>query len=123
MLELLRETDRHPTAAAIHDALRREFPNVSLGTVYRNLEVLVSEARIREVPVPSGATRFDGNTTPHHHYLCDACGAIQDIEIRVPTGIEQRVRRKYKLRPDRFHIDFHGLCRTCADRGSKPSNH
>lgn len=123
MLELLRETDRHPTAAAIHDALCAEFPSLSLGTVYRNLEVLAGLGHIREVPVPNGATRYDGKTALHHHFVCEVCDAIQDVEIRMPSGIEERVRRKYRLRPERFRIDFYGLCHDCVDRGSTPSNH
>lgn len=116
ILQLLQQSDHHPTAAWIHDALLPEFPSLSLGTVYRNLEVLVSQGDVREVPVPGAATRFDGNPGLHHHFLCEACGSIEDIQIRVPPGLEARVRRKYRLRAERFRIDFYGLCHACADR-------
>ena len=92
-------------------------------TIEMQIRAVELGLRIREVPVPNGATRYDGKTTPHHHFVCEVCGAIQDVEIRMPSGIEERVRRKYRLRPERFRIDFYGLCEDCVDRGSTPSNH
>jgi Fe2+ or Zn2+ uptake regulation protein len=115
---LLSESREHPTAGHTHEALRREFPRVSLGTVYRNLEILASEGRIEAVPTPYGPTRYDGNVSPHHHFICEGCGEIEDIELRLPDELTARVRRKYRLRPTRLRIDFYGLCRSCAGRSS-----
>jgi Fe2+ or Zn2+ uptake regulation protein len=123
ILELLRGSDSHPTAQWIHEALLDEFPRLSLGTVYRNLEVLASEGLLDEVPAPGPASRYDGNLEPHHHFLCEGCGAIEDLEIRVPDGLEARVRRKYRLKPRRFRIDFYGLCRACSGREEAASDH
>jgi Fe2+ or Zn2+ uptake regulation protein len=116
ILELVGESHVHPTASAIHHALLAEFPRLSLGTVYRNLDVLVGEGRLRAVPVPSGATRFDGNLGLHHHFVCEACGAIQDVDVRLPAGLAARVRRRYRVQPERFRVDFYGRCRSCAER-------
>jgi Fe2+ or Zn2+ uptake regulation protein len=123
ILELLRGTDTHPTANWIHETLVAEFPRLSLGTVYRNLEVLVSDGLVEEVPTPSGASRYDGNPEPHHHFVCDHCGRIVDLEIPLAEGIAARVRRRYGLRPTRFRIDFYGLCRACSGRGESASTH
>jgi Fe2+ or Zn2+ uptake regulation protein len=116
LLELLRSTDRHPTAAWLYAALQPEFPRLSLGTVYRNLEVLVCEGLVREVPTPGSAVRFDGNPAPHHHFVCERCGRIDDLELALPAGLAERVRRRYRLRPRRMRIDFFGLCRECTGR-------
>jgi len=114
LLELLRATEAHPTAAWLHGRMLREFPSLSLGTVYRNLEVLVGEGAIDEVPVPGGPSRFDAKTAAHHHFTCEACGRIDDLELALPTDLGARVRRKYRLAPRRFRIDFYGLCRACT---------
>jgi Fe2+ or Zn2+ uptake regulation protein len=116
MLELLSSAREHPTAAWIHETLQEELPRLSLGTVYRNLEILVSEGRIEAVSTPHGPTRYDGNLSPHHHFLCEGCGQIEDIELRLPPGLTERVRRKHRVIPTRVRVDFYGLCRTCTDR-------
>jgi Fur family peroxide stress response transcriptional regulator len=116
VLEHLRSTGDHPTAGAIHAALAPELPGLSLGTVYRNLEVLVEEGEVDEVPVPGGPSRYDGNTGPHHHFVCESCGGIEDLAISVPVDLAARVRRRYRLKPRRYRIDFFGLCRACTGR-------
>jgi len=121
LLTLLRTTDTHPTAAELFEAAQAEFPALSLGTVYRNLEVLVSEGLVDAVPSARGAMRYDGNLDPHHHFVCEQCGAIQDVDLVLPDELHQRLRRKYRLSADRARIDFYGLCSSCSDpHNSKP---
>lgn len=120
ILELVRGTEQHPSAAWIHRALLPEFRCLSLGTVYRNLEVLVSDGVLLEVAVPGGPTRYDAKLQAHHHFLCEACGGLEDVELRLPPGLARRLRRRYGLRARGYRIDFHGLCRSCADRAQKP---
>jgi Fe2+ or Zn2+ uptake regulation protein len=122
VLAYLRSSDAHPTAAQIHRDLDGESPALSLATVYRNLEVLVGEDLIREVPVPGRALRYDGNPDPHHHFLCDHCGAIVDVELPEPRGLRRRLLDRYALEARRVSIDFHGLCPACeAHAGDEPS--
>lgn len=124
LLAKLRGSDSHPTAAELFESLRPELPSLSLGTVYRNLKVLVAEGLIEAVASEHGAMRYDGNTHPHHHFICESCGAIQDLDLRLPPELERRLRRRYRLRPHRAHIQFFGLCRPCgagSDRTTEPS--
>ena len=86
ILAWLRATDSHPTALQTHEALVRELPNLSLGTVYRNLEVLVSEGAIDEVASAGTGVRYDGNPKPHHHFICESCGAIDDLHLQAPPS-------------------------------------
>src|SRR5499425_1903888 len=72
ILEVLRGTESHPTAEWVHRVVRRRLPRVSLGTVYRNLRLLVAEGLVQELPGPHA--RFDGNTSEHHHFTCVGCG-------------------------------------------------
>jgi Fur family peroxide stress response transcriptional regulator len=116
LLELLRETDSHPTAAELFETARPEFPNLSLGTVYRNLEVLVGEGQIEAVPAASGPVRYDGNPVPHHHFVCEHCGAIHDVELPLPSELADQLERKYELHAERARIRFSGLCHACSDR-------
>jgi len=112
ILEFLRASGEHPTAAQTHQALLRELPNLSLGTVYRNLEVLVSEGVVEEVPA-AGGTRYDGNPKPHHHFICERCGAIDDLHLVAPRSLAQKLRRARGRRASRIKIDFFGLCEAC----------
>ena len=118
LLEMLRSTDTHPTAANLFEGLRGEFPRLSRGTVYRNLEVLVCEGVVEQVPSRSGVMRYDGNPRPHHHFVCDACGDIRDLDIQLPQALATRLQRRYKLRADRVRADFFGLCEACRGRDS-----
>jgi Fe2+ or Zn2+ uptake regulation protein len=118
LLEILRSTDTHPSAADLFEGLRAEFPRISLGTVYRNLEVLVCEGSIEQVPSRSGVMRYDANPRPHHHFVCESCGDIRDLDIRLPRALAARLERRYKLRAERIRADFFGLCESCSDRES-----
>jgi Fe2+ or Zn2+ uptake regulation protein len=117
ILEYLRASEEHPTAAQTHAALLRRMPNLSLGTVYRNLEVLVSEGVVDEVPAAGGA-RYDGNPKPHHHFICERCGAIDDLHLQAPPSLAQKLRRARGRKASRIKIDFFGLCESCESHGS-----
>jgi Fe2+ or Zn2+ uptake regulation protein len=114
-LQWLRATDQHPTAARVHEALRSEMPALSLGTVYRNLEILVAEGLVDEVPCSDGASRYDGNVEPHHHFNCESCGQILDVELPTPRGLRKRLAGSHGLHARRVRISFFGLCATCED--------
>jgi Fe2+ or Zn2+ uptake regulation protein len=115
ILSWLQATDSHPTAAEIHEALLPELSALSLGTVYRNLEVLVADGDVEEVPSAVGAKRYDGNVEPHHHFNCERCGRILDVDIPVPSGLTRRLARESGLRANRVQISFTGLCAACTE--------
>ena len=117
ILEHLRGSEEHPTAAQTHAALLPRMPSLSLGTVYRNLEVLVSEGVVEEVPAAGGA-RYDGNPKPHHHFICERCGAIDDLHLQAPPSLARKLRRARGRKPSRIKIDFFGLCEACESHGS-----
>jgi len=88
------------------------MPNLSLGTVYRNLEVLVTEGLVEELPSAGGA-RYDGNPKTHHHFICESCGAIDDLHLQAPPSLAQKLRRARGRKASRVRIDFYGLCEAC----------
>ena len=105
-------TDSHPTAEWVYEAVRRGAPRVSLGTVYRNLQVLVEEGRLRSF-TREGRIRYDGDVSPHDHFACDGCGILLDIP-RSPDVLtaERRLRAKGFAVTGRT-LEIHGLCRNC----------
>lgn len=104
----------HPTADRIYDAARRRLPAISLGTVYRNLQVLESEGKIRALNFGGRATRYDADLSDHYHFLCRGCGAIFDVEK--PDGSDAHVGtllRRRGFRATGHRLEFHGLCGAC----------
>jgi Fur family peroxide stress response transcriptional regulator len=119
ILTRLRESDSHPTAAELHRCLLPEMPALSLGTVYRNLEILVEAGEAESVPCSSGPTRYDGCVEPHHHFNCECCGRILDVDLPLPRGLTRRLAADHGLRSKRVQITFHGLCPDCDDESSE----
>lgn len=71
----------HPTAEVVYEHVLKAFPNISLGTVYRNLSFLVDNGQAVKVPCEDGSVHFDGNVMPHYHFQCTECGAIIDLDF------------------------------------------
>ena len=114
ILAAIRDTDCHPSAEWVYQALKPNHPDLSLGTVYRNLIFLQERGDIRSVGVIQGQERFDGIMTPHSHFICRHCGAVVDLsQIELANRIDRDVSEQYGLMVDRHELTFHGLCPTC----------
>ena len=83
ILEVLKNTNTHPTADEIYEEVKKEIPNISLGTVYRNLNVLSEMDEIMILDYGSSYSRFDGNPKNHYHFKCEQCGKVFDLEKEV----------------------------------------
>jgi len=117
VMAFLVECNRHPTAAEIFAAVNRVDPRSSRATTYNNLRDLVQAGLVREVAVEGRAARFDAKGMPHHHFICDQCGNVEDIEWYelprpAPRALGKRVLRECEL-------IFRGLCTKCAPRASR----
>ena len=71
----------HPTAETVYLGIKEEFPNISLGTVYRNLSLLSDIGEIQKLSTGIGPDRFDGNPAPHYHFICKHCGSVLDLSV------------------------------------------
>lgn len=115
VLEVVRGTEAHPTAESVHRMVRRRLPRVSLGTVYRNLRLLVAEGLVHELPGPHA--RFDGNLERHHHFTCTGCGRIVDVDgpLCDPStrAVSARVAALTGLTITHHRIEFFGRCPAC----------
>ncbi len=114
VMAFLTECDRHPTAAEIFEAVNRADPRSSRATTYNNLRDLVEAGLVREVAVEGRAARFDAKGMRHHHFVCDRCGNVEDLEwydVPKPTSgaFGKRIVRECEL-------IFRGLCTKCARR-------
>ena len=119
VLEVLRSITTHPTAEEVHRLILRRAPGTSLGTVYRNLRLLVDGGLLGELPGPRA--RFDANTRTHHHFTCLRCGGIADVEAPVAEphsrALSKRVEAHTGLTITHHRIDFVGRCRKCQAQG------
>jgi Fe2+ or Zn2+ uptake regulation protein len=121
VLEVVRGSDAHPTAEAVHQMVRCRLPRVSLGTVYRNLRLLVAEGLVKELPGPQ--TRFDCNLSEHHHFTCLACGRIADVAgpltERHSRALVSRVASSGGFSVTHHRIEFYGRCAACRRKGGR----
>lgn len=118
ILEALRGTDIHPTAEWIYRQLKPQYPDLSLGTVYRNLGRFRETGQAVSLGAVDGHERFDGDTSPHAHLVCGRCGAVVDVYGALP-GREQleALSEKCGCRVDSACVTFRGLCSSCAEKG------
>jgi len=113
ILQVIRSTIVHPTADWVYNETRKNIPNISLGTVYRNLSQLVESGQILKLK-DDAMIRYDGNTGHHDHFRCSSCGTWYDIEVLDATAI-QKFNKKHKFRIEAFHLELEGVCENCLD--------
>jgi Fur family ferric uptake transcriptional regulator len=119
VLEELRKLKTHPTATELHDIVRRRLPRISLGTVYRNLEILAGDGLIRKLDHGGGRARFDGDLDRHQHVVCVACGRVDDV-----AGAPADIGADGLTAPDGYEIlgyrvELAGICPDCRQRVSE----
>jgi Fur family peroxide stress response transcriptional regulator len=119
VMAFLVEHNRHPTAAEIFAAVNRVDPRSSRATIYKNLVDLVQAGLVREVAVEGRSARFDARGIQHHHFICDRCGNVEDMEwFAVPKpatrSLGKRILRECEL-------IFRGLCTKCAPKRNSGS--
>ena len=111
ILKVLRSTDTHPNANWIYERVREEIPNISLGTVYRNLDALSKAGMILSIDVGDGFTHYDGDVSAHLHIKCRCCQTIEDI--RFDDSIITELARKHDFKTESCVYILSGLCKNC----------
>ena len=112
ILEAVRGTEAHPAAEWVYRKVRRRLPRISLGTVYRNLKLLVEQGLIQELG-SGGFGRYDGNLARHHHFTCQVCGRISDLVEPVDRSLDRRVTSRTGLEIWHHRVEFYGRCAAC----------
>jgi Fur family peroxide stress response transcriptional regulator len=113
ILKVVINTRSHPGANWVYDQVRQEIPNISLGTVYRNLKSLAETGKIHQIDFPGSCSRFDGNIANHCHFRCEQCGVIFDLEEEVDHSIEADVAKRTGFKVKGHHLELFGLCSRC----------
>lgn len=104
----------HPTADMVYENLRQTYPNISLGTVYRNLSLLSESGEIRKLSGLDSSDRFDGRMDPHCHFFCTACGKVIDLEAVSLAALAEEAKDRFSGRIDGCNATFFGICEDCC---------
>jgi Fur family peroxide stress response transcriptional regulator len=113
ILEVLRSTTSHPTADWVYNEVRKEIPNISLGTVYRNLRTLCQLGEVLELVLCGNLSRFDARNDNHYHFRCEKCGQVFDIDEPLNTEMDKIAARKTGFKIKYHRMEFFGLCLEC----------
>ncbi|MFW5998600.1 MAG: Fur family transcriptional regulator [Halanaerobiaceae bacterium] len=115
IMEVLKNTDSHPTADEIYDKVKEDIPNISLGTVYRNLNVLAEMGEIMILDYGSSYSRFDGNPKNHYHFKCENCGQVFDVDLDILDNLNQKLNSSTQFEVSHHRLEFYGLCPDCKN--------
>ena len=115
ILEILKSTTSHPSAEWIYLQLKQAYPDISLGTVYRNLAQFKEQGKIISLGHVNGVERFDGTTEPHVHFICTGCGEVKDLHhLQVPSQLCLEAAEESGSIVRQCQLTFTGLCGNCG---------
>lgn len=112
--EFLSTRNDHPTADVIYENMKLIYPNISLGTVYRNLSLLTDIGEIKKLSSFAGADRYDGRTARHSHFMCTKCNRIIDLDSKKIDNIMATAGENFSGEISDYSARFYGLCEECA---------
>ena len=113
ILEELRKVNSHPTADELYQLVQRRLPKISLGTVYRNLEILSQADIIQKLELGGTQRRFDGKIENHYHIRCMHCGRVEDLLLKPLAPIEEEISRASDYQIIGYRLEFIGICPRC----------
>lgn len=114
ILETLMSTTEHPTAEMLYTILKPQIPELSLGTVYRNLSVLADEGLVVSVAHVAGQERYDARTESHAHFVCKKCNCVMDVDLPDMIGpMCARFTEETGCDTDSYILSFNGVCSSC----------
>lgn len=117
----LQKITTHPTAAELYEMVQKISPIISLGTVYRNLELLVRSGVVRRLPGLGREARFDADLSQHHHLRCTKCGRIDDFKASARVTIGSYVVEQEGWKVHDHQLEFLGVCPGCGEAGASHS--
>jgi Fe2+ or Zn2+ uptake regulation protein len=117
----VRRGDRHVTAEQVHAELAPQLPSLSPATIYGTLDLLDELGFVRRVSTPRGAATYDSRVDDHHHVICRACGAVEDVDAPVESRAAERAAEVAGFRVDHAQLTLSGLCRDCQRATSSSS--
>lgn len=122
VLEAVNQLKCHATADEIYQEVAREHPNISKGTVYRNLNLLSESGEIRKIEIPDGADRFDHQCHDHYHVKCLRCGRIFDVDMEYIADLEEKIQNTHGFEFSGHDLMFRGICPECKKQALSDHN-
>ena len=119
ILKDLQSRRDHPTADMVYESVRGSFPNISLGTVYRNLSMLAENGTILKISTENGPDHFDGFTNPHTHFICKSCGDVIDMDYVPDENVVKNASATFSGIIDEYKLQFFGKCKECLSENNK----
>ena len=116
ILDFLKDRKDHPSADVVYTNVRQVLPNISLGTVYRNLMLLTELGEIRKVQVGDGVDHFDPVTEAHDHFICNECGGVYDLPLREAFDVQRYVTPEFEGEITGYTLNLRGVCKSCKER-------
>ncbi len=116
ILEDVRTSRNHPTAYEVYESVRKRLPNISLGTVYRNLETLSENGVIRRLELPESKRRYDGRLSRHYHVKCTRCGKVEDLKLDPMEAVERTAGETSGYKIIDHQLEFSGICPECQGK-------
>ena len=113
ILRFLRGIRSHPTADQVYDEVRKEIPNISKGTVYRNLKVLQEMGLVSELNLNGSLSRFEAKLDSHYHFRCERCGRVFDLDEPIDHELNQRIAKSTGFNIASHQLEFRGFCKDC----------
>jgi Fur family peroxide stress response transcriptional regulator len=114
IVNILAKSEGHPSVENIHVQIKKDFPTMSLATVYRNIVIIKSLGEVLELGFPDGSNRYDGNKpTPHPHAICIKCKKIVDPDLDSLDEVKNEVELETKFKILNHRLDFFGICSNC----------
>ena len=112
---LMTRTD-HPTADTVYQELRESYPNISLGTIYRNLSLLAEIGEIQKIYTGEGVDRFDAQIKPHYHIVCTKCHRVDDLKLDFLNSVTDLASKCYDGVVHNHTTNFYGICNHCLSQ-------
>ena len=103
----------HPTAQVVFERARKRMPSISLGTVYRNLQLLAEQGLLLERKVDNRPARYEANRCRHYHICCLQCGALEDLSVPYQEVLDRRVQKMVRYKLQEHRMEFYGICPQC----------
>lgn len=119
---LISRTD-HPTAESIYENVKLKYPNISLGTVYRNLTFLCNNGEAIKISCGDKSERFDGNPISHPHFVCQCCGCVSDLKMDDLSFLNTLAAQNFNGKILGHNVLFYGICSDCSNENFKNNNY
>ena len=113
------EMKRHVTANEVYEFIKESYPTIGIGTVYRNIDILVEEGALRKVEVSEGPNRFDFTLKNHYHVKCVKCGEVSDVDMDEIPDLMKKIHDTHGIEFLDYDISFKGICSKCREEAKE----